>query len=459
MTILHTVSALRKYCYSKFTPQCFLECPFYIEGLSSKKAEILRKSSIEECLEWLDRAVPMGLAEPIKWEPKNRKSKSKSEPAPAPAPEPEPEPEPELKPLFKPKYEESSELEALLSQLQQRVMGHYIDLCRSNEIISPEILSIAFDTRIELENYAIEKCRIGPVNPSRLGALKCKFINQLKDSPVPNLHHPGGFSWRDYLNQFDDLLRKAFSDVTRAKYVKNRELNQAAIQDVREIEILPLLEWAVDRLELLPPFPSGDVRKDKHHGAEWVGVAIALMLVTGRRQSEILSSGEFYPSDSPKKAFFEGQLKRHTDDPIEAYEIPLLCNFKLVADGMKWLKSYGKRVIPDSRDPDSFRRAALISNHNWGGRISRGWRQLQDLVPILNGKEWQTIAKNHFKPHLSRQIYAEMAYLLHSQANFKKRYFVASILGEGSALAGLPYDRDIAIADEEQCLDFLNSLK
>jgi hypothetical protein len=77
----------------------------------------------------------------------------------------------------------------------------------------------------------------------------------------------------------------------------------------------------------------------------------------------------------------------------------------------------------------------------------------------LNNKSWQTTSKNHFRPHLSRQIYAEMAYLLSYSANFKKRYFVASILGEGSALAGLPYDRDIAIADEQECLDFLNSLK
>ena len=348
----------------------------------------------------------------------------------------------------------------MLSHLQQRVWTHYIDLCRSGEIISPEILAIAMDVRQELENYAIQKCKAEVVNPSRLGALKCKFINQLKDSPVPNLHHPGGFSWRDYLNQLDDYVRKAFSDVTRAKYIRNRELNQTAIQDVREIEVLPLLEWAVDRLESLPPFPTGDSKRNKHYGAEWVGVAIALMLTTGRRQSEILSSGEFYPSDEgPKKAIFEGQLKRHTDDPLDGYEIPLLCNFKLVADGMKWLGAYQKRNIPDSRDPDAFRRAALTSNQHWGGRISRGWRQLQDLVVIVNDKSWQSISKNHFKPHLSRQIYAEMSYLLHNSANFKKRYFVASILGEGSALAGLPYDRDIAIADEEQCLDFLNSLK
>lgn len=65
-------------------------------------------------------------------------------------------------------------------------------------------------------------------------------------------------------------------------------------------------------------------------------VAIALLVVSGRRTAEILNGkSHFEPGHTPQSAIFTGQLKTHL---THSYEIPLLCNYTDFRDAYEYLK-------------------------------------------------------------------------------------------------------------------------
>eukprot|EP00966_Prymnesium_polylepis_P290431 6709001-Prymnesium_polylepis.1 len=54
-------------------------------------------------------------------------------------------------------------------------------------------------------------------------------------------------------------------------------------------------------------------------------LAIPLLAMCGRRQTEIMGKGQFAPGPIPMSARFTGQLKKK--DQTDSYIIPLLCNY------------------------------------------------------------------------------------------------------------------------------------
>jgi hypothetical protein len=135
---------------------------------------------------------------------------------------------------------------------------------------------------------------------------------------------------------FYDSVQASFADVQRQKAESsNKSLNQRQNNAIN-IKVVNLIQWAKDRLVRLPEVPS-----------LWHQVAIALMILTGRRQSEIMSSAKFSPVGSDSYVEFSGQLKRHDGETVGAYEIPALANSaEAVIAGLKWLEDNNKRVAP-----------------------------------------------------------------------------------------------------------------
>lgn len=241
-------------------------------------------------------------------------------------------------------------------------------------------------------------------------------------------------------------------------------MNKQGEEDVREIEAYPFIEWAIGTVKNLPPLPSGNASADRHNGAAWKEIAIALMLLTGRRQSEVMSSGIFtFVNNSTVN--FEGQLKRHVDELVEAVKIPVLGkSARQIIKAIEWLEAYGKRVIPEVREYKALQVAAKKSHDLSSRYISNAMDNLIQYCPITNGKTWEYLEggkeRSKFKGHLCRQIYAEVcASLFHDDSETKKRAFISKVLLESNSSATMPYDRDIKIRDIERLKELCGTFK
>ena len=173
------------------------------------------------------------------------------------------------------------------------------------------------------------------------------------------------------------------------------------------------------------------------------------MLLTGRRQSEVMSSGVFeYVDDS--HLMFEGQLKRHTEEPVPPTKIPVIGGMaQQIIDAIKWLEKGDKRTIPDERTYEGLQKAAKKSHNRCSRYISETMTKLEEYVDITNDKTWKDIKGNNvFKGHLTRQIYAQICSEIFVPDDQKKHSFIADILGE-SRDAAPSYDRDIEVIDIE----------
>ncbi|MBW4430942.1 MAG: telomere resolvase [Pelatocladus maniniholoensis HA4357-MV3] len=148
---------------------------------------------------------------------------------------------------------------------------------------------------------------------------------------------------------FYDSVQASFADVQRQKAESsNKSLNQRQNNAI-DIKVVNLIQWAKGRLVTLPEVPS-----------LWHQVAVALMILTGRRQSEIMSSAKFSPVGSDSYVEFSGQLKRHDGETVGAYEIPALANSaEAVIAGLQWLEDNNKRVAPVDQSYQSQQAAVM----------------------------------------------------------------------------------------------------
>eukprot|EP00966_Prymnesium_polylepis_P208056 4819421-Prymnesium_polylepis.1 len=67
-------------------------------------------------------------------------------------------------------------------------------------------------------------------------------------------------------------------------------------------------------------------------------LAIPLLVLSGRRQTEIMGNGSFAPGPIPMSATFTGQLKKKSQ-AAGAYVIPLLCPYDVFAKGIVVLRA------------------------------------------------------------------------------------------------------------------------
>jgi len=319
------------------------------------------------------------------------------------------------------------------------IREYQLKLEKSKKYFLPEYATLVARARVMIESYANEKSPDGKAHPGTIQKIRVevmKFLGELIDSEKDNFNQINDRTITDLFKDFDDDLRGAFKDIGAIKHQLNKEKNEKSEEDVRLINSFEFINWAVERVSNLPKSP-----------AMWKEICIAVMLLTGRRQSEVMSSAIFTYVDE-STVIFEGQLKRHTDELVEPEKIPVLAkSAKLIIDAIQWLEIHDKRTLPTERTSEAIQKAAKISHNRCSRYISESMLKLQKYCPILNDKEWiGDDNKNRFKGHLCRQIYAQICAELFKGNDSKKRAFISRILLENRE-AALNYDRDIEIKD------------
>lgn len=320
---------------------------------------------------------------------------------------------------------------------------YQLNLCKTQKYFLPEFAILVARARVIMEDYANGKSPEGKAHPGSIQKIRVEVMRCLADiikSEHDKFPPVNDRTLEDTFNDFDTAVRGAFSDIGAAKYKLNKARSEAAEEDVRAIKVLPYISWAIDTVSNLP-----------QSTAKWKEVAIAVMILTGRRQSEVMSSGIFtYVDDS--HVIFEGQLKRHIAEVVAPEKIPVLGKAaQAIVNAINWLEQFSKRTLPESRTVEAIQKAAKLSHDRCSRYVAETMAMLCGLCEIINGKEWVVIEGskqvNKFKGHLNRQIYAQVCSALFNDANeSKKRAYISRILLENRD-AALSYDRDIEIQD------------
>lgn len=331
---------------------------------------------------------------------------------------------------------------------------YHLMLCQQDKFFLPDFAILVARTRVIIEEYANSKSFEGKAHPGSIQKIRLeiiRFIEGFVNADKASFDHPKGITLLESYQAFDDAVRGAFKDIGALKHQLNQKMNKAGEIDVRAIKVLPFIEWAMEVVSNLPALPSGNASEDRSNGAKWKEIAIAVMLLTGRRQSEVLSSGIFNYVDE-STVVFEGQLKRHVEELVQAEKIPVLGKAaRQVVDAIEWLAVYQKRTIPQERVPKAIQDAAKKSHDKCSRYIAEVMETLSKCCLITNNKQWIVVEGgkevNKFKGHLCRQIYAQVCEGLFNDPNeTKKRAFINKILLE-SRDASVPYDRDINVTD------------
>jgi hypothetical protein len=339
---------------------------------------------------------------------------------------------------------------------------YQFNLCKTQKYFLPEFAILVARTRVIIEDYANTKSLEGKAHPGSIQKIRVdvmKYLAEIIKPEVDKFPAVNDRTLQDIFDDFDKSVRGAFSDIGAAKHRLNKERAEAREEDVRAVKAYPLINWAVETVNNLP---DKDISQMRKLSAKWKEVAIAVMLLTGRRQSEVMSSGVFTLVDE-STIIFEGQLKRHVAELVAPEKIPVLGKAaKGVIDAVQWLEFYGKRTLPEAREVDAIQKAAKLSHDRCSRYIAETMETLAELCPIQNNKQWETAENgkliNKFKGHLTRQIYAQICDgLFHNKHESKKRAFISRILLENRD-AALSYDRDIEIVDMEELRDLCGSL-
>ena len=139
---------------------------------------------------------------------------------------------------------------------------------------------------------------------------------------------------------------------------------------------------------------------------------LGLLAVTGRRTSEIISTGSFHPTGNEFSADFEGQLKTRDKDAAPTYEIPLLIEYDQVVSCLEDIRGYFPDIEKVSPEEINLRYSKQLARCMGAFKATVGADKL--MVKDL------------------RKIYAAIAYLLHGQTKMGQSAYIGSILGHSS---------------------------
>jgi hypothetical protein len=188
-------------------------------------------------------------------------------------------------------------------------------------------------------------------------------------------------------------------------------------------------------------------------GKDWAEVAIALMTLTGRRQSEIMCSGHFEYIDD-NWVMFSGQLKKHSLESVESYQIPVLMGAsKEVIEGIKWLSDSHKRIPVIDGDVSS---AAKQSHDKYSRYLSGSVKDILSTY-VKTSDKWIHAGKDRKKCHLLRQIYGQIVYpLFFKDSKQKMNQVLNQVMGHNDSLeagrnSSICYDADVVVIDVDKC--------
>jgi hypothetical protein len=262
--------------------------------------------------------------------------------------------------------------------------------------------------------------------------------------------------------RFYSAVNASLSDIKKAKRDSTRAGLNARQNSAINIEARNLIVWAAEYLKVLPESP-----------ARWREVAVAIAVLTGRRQSEIMSAGIFTPI-TPDLISFEGQLKRHDDSEVGAIEIPVLMGAAHdVARAIEWLSENGKRIEPTDRTREAIQAAAKKAHTRFSRYLSEAAKaaalkieiegdedQWEYAIHDANGEPTDKM-KDRRNFHMYRQIYAQIApaYLALKPENSRRKsqQIRAEIMGHSMSAtsqnsAQESYDSDVIVSDLDAIL-------
>jgi hypothetical protein len=150
---------------------------------------------------------------------------------------------------------------------------------------------------------------------------------------------------------------------------------------------------------------------------EWFDVAAGLVVVTGRRSSEILKTASFTFA-TPYSIIFSGALKRGQEQKDLCFEIPTLVRANQVIDALKRLRSALDTSNLDIRTLNKKYSTAIAKSCD---------RHFRELVPNRDGEF-------NLYTHLFRSIYATIATFWYCPPTASELEFRAAIQGHYKVL-------------------------
>jgi hypothetical protein len=252
---------------------------------------------------------------------------------------------------------------------------------------------------------------------------------------------PDGMLIQQY-QLFYKSVKSLMSEYTKSKRVEGQKKLNLRQRNTIDIEVASLLLWSKAKLQNLPRL-----------GKDWTEVAIALMCLTGRRQSEIMCSGSFEYLDD-NWVMFSGQLKKHSLESAESYKIPILMGAaREVVEGLRWLSDSHKR-IPVIDGDVSF--AAKQSHDKYSRYLSGSVKDILSTY-VKTGDKWVHEGKDRKKCLLLRQIYGQVVYpLFFRDSRQKMNQVLNQIMGHNNSLeagrsSATCYDADVVVIDIDKC--------
>lgn len=234
---------------------------------------------------------------------------------------------------------------------------------------------------------------------------------------------------KDVFELFSKMLHQSYTAVAKAKHKRLADVLNERKDSVCEVEVFELYQWA--RRVLSQDF---SVLKK----TAWLDITIALMLVTGRRQSEILATASFEQIDGRSDVVnFSGQLKtKEPEGRFKVFEIPVLASPSQVVAALDWLTGMGKREQDPAKAHKRFSKEV-------GGHC-KIVNQYLKVVFVPEGKD-----SIYLKGHLCRQIYAQVCGEVLTPRGMKLHNYISDILGHGATdnHTSDNYDADIKVLD------------
>ena len=149
-------------------------------------------------------------------------------------------------------------------------------------------------------------------------------------------------------------------------------------------------------------------------------LGLSLMLVSGRRTTEIYSPKSQFRQAGDSSVFFLGQLKKKGDEEgRKEYAIPLLCPARVFLRAVQVLRAKQAQHL----DKDKIYSEEEINNR-YGGSARR---YLHKLWPAVKRG-----GKRNGCVHLLRSCYASFVFYLYERNKYSLHYLYKSILGHGS---------------------------
>jgi len=316
-----------------------------------------------------------------------------------------------------------------------KLKAYTLELCVQKCLFLPSFFEIISPFKGEIEN----EVGTNPYSVSNAVSSVLKGIEGLVTAEANQF--PDDIFLQQY-QAFYKSVKSLMSEYSKSKRVESQKKLNSRQQNTIDIEVSSLLLWSKSRLQNLPRL-----------GKDWTEVAIALMCLTGRRQSEIMCSGHFEYLDDDW-VMFSGQLKKHSLESVESYRIPVLMGAaKEVVEGIKWLSDSRKRVQVIEGDVSA---SAKKAHDMYSRYLSASVKDILGAY-IKTSDSWVHEGKDRKKCHLLRQIYGQVAYpLFFKESRQKMNQVLNQIMGHNDSLeagrnSSICYDADVVVIDIEKC--------